>query len=75
MKRLLGTRYKDQYISYEEQKFNKLIESFDIQKEFLNKSKLKFELKKEKYKVFIKGNSKYKAIDSKLKDINFMLKF
>jgi len=75
LKRLLGTRYKEQYISYEEQKFNKLIESFDIQKEFLNKSKLKFELKKEKNKVFIKGNSKYKAIDSKLKDINFMLKF
>ena len=72
---MLGTRYKDQFISYEEQKFNKLIESLDIQKEFLNKSKLKFALKKEKNKVFIKGNREYKAYDSKLKDINFMLKF
>ena len=75
LKRMLGTRYKDQFISYEEQKFNKLIESFDIQKEFLNKSKLKFALKREKNKVFIKGNREYKAYDSKLKDINFMLKF
>ena len=39
LKRILGTRYKEQYISYEEQKFNKLIESYEIQKEFLNKSK------------------------------------
>ena len=39
LKRILGTRYKEQYISYEEQKFNKLIESYELQKEFLNKSK------------------------------------
>lgn len=39
LKRLLGTRYKDQFISYEEQKFNKLIESYDLYNDFLSKSK------------------------------------
>ena len=70
LKKMLGTRYKEQYISYEEQKFNKLIKSLDIQKEFLNKSKLRLKLEQEKQKVFIKRKKEYKAYESKLKDIN-----
>ena len=73
LKKMLGTRYKEQYISYEEQKFNKLIKSLDIQKEFLNKSKLRLKLEQEKQKVFIKRKKEYKAYESKLKDINDML--
>ena len=74
LKKMLGTRYKEQYISYEEQKFNKLIESFDIQNEFLNKSKLRLQLKNKNPKDFIKDKKEYKAYNSKLRDINIILK-
>ena len=48
LKRILGARYKDRFISYEEKKFNKLIESYKIQEEFLNKAKkMKLKVKNE----------------------------
>ena len=39
MKQILGTRYRDQFISYKEKKLIKLIEKYNIQQKFLNKSK------------------------------------
>ena len=70
LKRILGTRYKDQFISYEEQRFNKLIESYNIQKNFLKKAKkVKLKLKKKKDKEIIKNAKEYKEIDSRLKNI------
>ena len=70
LKRLLGTRYKDRFISYEEQKFNKLIESYDIQKNFLSKAKkVKQKIKKPPDKELIKSAKEYKEIDSRLKQI------
>ena len=38
MKQILGTRYRDQFISYKEKKLIKLIEKYNIQQKFLNKS-------------------------------------
>ena len=53
LKRLLGTRYRDPFISYEEKKFNKLIESFNIQEQFLCKAKkAKLKLKSNQKKIF-----------------------
>ena len=39
MKQILGTRYRDQFISYKEKKLIKLIDKYNIQQNFLNKSK------------------------------------
>ena len=48
LKKILGTGYREQFISYEEHKFNKLIENYDLQMKFLNKSKKgKLKLKRE----------------------------
>ena len=70
LKRMLGTRYKDQFISYEEQKFNKLIESYNIQDDFMNKAKkVKLKIKKRSEKEIIKNTKEYKKIDNRLKDI------
>ena len=67
---MLGTRYKDQFISYEEQKFNKLIESYNIQDDFMNKAKkVKLKIKKRSEKEIIKNTKEYKKIDNRLKDI------
>ena len=76
LKKLLGTRYRDQFISYEEQKFNKLIENYDLQMKFLSKSKkAKINLKIEKIqKGFIKHKEEYKKINKKLRNINYILK-
>ena len=76
LKKLLGTRYREQFISYEEQKFNKLIENYDLQLKFLSKSKkAKINLKVEKIqKGFIKHKEEYKKIDKKLRNINYILK-
>ena len=70
LKRMLGTRYKDHFISYEEQKFNKLIESYNIQDDFMNKAKkVKLKIKKRSEKEIIKNTKEYKKIDNRLKDI------
>ena len=70
LKRMLGTRYKDHFISYEEQKFNKLIESYNIQDEFMSKAKkVKLKIKKRSEKEIIKNTKEYKKIDKRLKNI------
>ena len=73
LKKLLGTRYKDQFISYEEQKFNKLIESYDIQENFLKKGKnakrLKLKLRRGSHNELFKNAKEYRDFDTKLKDI------
>ena len=70
LKRMLGTRYKDHFISYEEQKFNKLIESYNIQDEFMSKAKkVKLKIKKRSEKEIIKNTKENKKIDKKLKNI------
>ena len=76
MKQILGTKYKEQYISYEEQKFNKLIESYDIRDNFLKKAKkFKLKLKSDSKPELIKVKKEYKKINNKLKDVNNNIKF
>lgn len=40
LKQILGCRYRDQFVSYEEQKLRKLIDRYSIQSDFLNKGKI-----------------------------------
>ena len=76
MKQILGTKYKEQYISYEEQKFNKLIESYDIRDNFLKKAKkFKLKLKSVSQPELIKVKKEYKKINNKLKDVNNNINF
>ena len=76
MKQILGTKYKEQYISYEEQKFNKLIESYDIRDNFLKKAKkFKLKLKSVSQPELIKAKKEYKKINNKLKDVNNNINF
>ena len=76
LKQILGTKYKEQYISYEEQKFNKLIESYDIRDNFLKKAKkFKLKLKSVSQPELIKVKKEYKKINNKLKDVNNNINF
>ena len=40
LKRILGCRYREQFVSYEEQKLRKLIDRYNIHNDFLNKAKI-----------------------------------
>lgn len=40
LKQILGCRYRDQFVSYEEQKLRKFIDKYNMHNEFLNKGKI-----------------------------------
>jgi len=40
LKQILGCRYRDQFVSYEEQKLRKFIDRYNIHNDFLNKGKI-----------------------------------
>ena len=75
LKQILGTRYKNHFISYEEEKLVKLIKSYNIQDKFLNKRKVnKLENNNldsnTKYKIL----NKYRAASAKVKINTKLLK-
>ena len=73
LKRILGTRYKNHFISYEEEKFAKLVESYNIQEKFLNKRN-NYKLSKNNSDYNPKYVNRSRAMSAKVKINTALLK-